>query len=345
MATTRSFEPLGAPLGPLVAVRRVERVLLATEAVAIGEIRCDPSEPEFDGCDRLQNYFIGFPRSVCRIQRDDGPAYVSTSMVAPLFNVGSGYRRWPVGSAPENSMWIVLGEETLREIVREFDAHGARNPRESLLRFSAIPLARGCFEEAIAIRACARSSFDPMEIEERAISLVVATLRIGYSPFDSVPGKRVRSSTRGRHRRIVEDAKAFVAASLSRRVSLSDIGRAASASPFHRVPEPLLVDLQATRHRVATGVPVGADARRSVECTECGCAGQPARRGAIARKRLARQSAGASPVARLKLRKNAARERNPTASPTSRTGSATASNSRCAARTRWSIRSRWGVTP
>jgi AraC-like DNA-binding protein len=233
LATPHSIELSTAPIGPLVAIRRVERVLLATETVAIGEIRCDPSEPEFDGCDRLQNYFIGFPRSVCRIQRDDGPAYVSTSMVAPLFNVGSGYRRWPVGSAPENSMWIVVGEGTLREIVREFDAHGARNPSGSLLRFSAIPLARGCFEEAIAIRASARGPCDPMEIEERAVSLVVATLRIGYSPFDSVPGKRVRSSTRGRHRRIVEDAKAFVAATLPRRVSLSDIGRAAGASPFH----------------------------------------------------------------------------------------------------------------
>jgi AraC-like DNA-binding protein len=135
---------------------------------------------------------------------------------AVFFNAGDVFRRRDFNGHGDRNDFIVVGQETLDEWVRE-----ARFP---------VPLGKLPPRPYLTVRAIARAlanGGDGLLVEEALLRLGHATVTGAFRPEQWAPRRRRRPPP------VVEDAKAVLCARFTEHLTLDELGRAVNVSPFH----------------------------------------------------------------------------------------------------------------
>src|SRR5262245_56249171 len=82
-----------------------ERLLLATDAFAVGLFACEPHDREFAGGSPSTSHCIVFSRTPVWIQHDRGMRYVADPTVVTFHTRGRAYRRWRIGDVGDRCDW------------------------------------------------------------------------------------------------------------------------------------------------------------------------------------------------------------------------------------------------
>ena len=208
-----------------------DRVVFATGDVVAGEFRCPASYPAFATAGRINHYIVAFPRTSVWIEREKFPPFVADPGFATIYNPHQPYLRRPISPDGDFSDWLGVSERLARDAVRQFDARDADHPEP--LRYAAAAVSSETYyiQRQLFTRVAAGNA-DPLEVEERALDIMVAVLRSAY--VASNRGRKLASPRRGRARReLVESAKAALLSRLFENSSVSEVAGDVDVSPYH----------------------------------------------------------------------------------------------------------------
>ena len=208
-----------------------DRVVFATGDVVAGEFRCPTSYPAFATAGRINHYIVAFPRTSVWIEREKFPPFVADPGFATIYNPHQPYLRRPISPDGDFSDWLGVSERLARDAVRQFDARDADHPEP--LRYAAAAVSSETYyiQRQLFTRIAAGIA-DPLEVEERALDIMVAVLRSAY--VASNRGRELAPPRRGRARReLVESAKAALLSRLFENSSVSDLASDLDVSPYH----------------------------------------------------------------------------------------------------------------
>jgi AraC-like DNA-binding protein len=102
-----------------------ERLLLATDTIAVGTFACEPHDRGFAGGSPSTSHCIVFSRTPVWIQHDRGVRYVADPTVVTFHARGQSYRRWQIGDVGDRCDWIAFPDDFVREAIREWTPHRA----------------------------------------------------------------------------------------------------------------------------------------------------------------------------------------------------------------------------
>lgn len=208
-----------------------DRIVFATRDVVAGEFRCPTSYPAFETAGRINHHIVAFPRTSVWIERETRPPFVADPGFATIYNPHQPYQRRPISPDGDLSDWLGISERLTRDAVRHFDARDADHT---------LPLRHVVAEVSSETYLAQRQLFtriasggvDPMEVEERALLILVAVLRSAYAVSNR--GREVAPPRRGRARRdLVESAKAAMLSRLFENSSVSEVASDVDVSPYH----------------------------------------------------------------------------------------------------------------
>ena len=191
--------------------------LYRSPIVSLGTFWCAPDDVRWS----LENWVgevahIIFPATPVWIGTQGRELTLAGPNHAVFFNIGDVFRRRRFNGHGERNHFMVVGEETLDDWVRNArfpDQLGKLLPRPYLtVRSIARALDRGA---------------DGLTVEEHLLRLGHATVVGAFAFDDHVPRRRRRPPA------MVEDAKAVLSARFTERLTLDELGRAVNVSPFH----------------------------------------------------------------------------------------------------------------
>ena len=208
-----------------------DRVVFATGDVVAGEFRCPTSYPAFATAGRINHYIVAFPRTSVWIERETIPPFVADPGFATIYNPHQPYQRRPISPDGDLSDWLGVSERFTRDVVRQFNTHDADHPEP--LRHAAAAVSSETYLVQRQLFARIRGGdAEPMEVEERALDILVAVLRSAYGASNR--GREVARPRRGRARRdLVESAKAVMLSRLFENSSVADLATDVDVSPYH----------------------------------------------------------------------------------------------------------------
>lgn len=208
-----------------------DHVVFATKDVVAGEFRCPTSYPGFATAGRINHYIVAFPRTSVWIERETLPPFVADPRFATIYNPHQPYQRRPISPDGDLSDWLGVSERLTREAVRQFDARDADHPEPLRHAVAAVSSQTYLIQRQLFTRITAGVA-DTMEVEERALDIMVAVLRSAY--VGSNRGREVAPPRRGRARReLVESAKAALLTRLFENSTVSDVAGDVNVSPYH----------------------------------------------------------------------------------------------------------------
>ncbi|HUR81404.1 MAG TPA: helix-turn-helix transcriptional regulator [Thermoanaerobaculia bacterium] len=114
----------GAPL----RVLPFERLLFASDVLAVGSHRLPADDPRFESYGPASAHFVVFPRNHTIIEHAGGARFTGSPAIAPLYNRGQEYRRRRLSAEGDFCDWFAVAPEALREIVSRDDERPLRAP-------------------------------------------------------------------------------------------------------------------------------------------------------------------------------------------------------------------------
>jgi AraC-like DNA-binding protein len=202
---------------------QVERLLVRTPLVALGEFRCPIDAPQFRGGGPQPCAYVVFPRTPVRISPYRGHAEICTPAVASYYNEGDSYDRHAVSEYGDNSDWIAVSRTLLGE----------------LAGFSGCfaPIANDCFlaQQRLFRRANSGQMLSALEVEDAVLHLLQRLLADASNVWKrtATDASLMRPETERRRRLMVDDAKQLIAVRFREELSLSDLARQVHGSPAH----------------------------------------------------------------------------------------------------------------
>jgi AraC-like DNA-binding protein len=166
---------------------------------------------------------VVFPRTPVEVRIPHAQPYLTTPNHALFFNPGTVYSRHPVGPGGDEYLEFQLGRAAMEALEAETPA--VRNGR-LLVRDAAVPGSAHILQYLLG-RHLKEGAGDPRLVEETALHIV----RVLLKPSPQSYGQR--AATRMQHRELAEAAKRLLAADLGSHLSLADIARELTCSPFH----------------------------------------------------------------------------------------------------------------
>ncbi len=217
----------------VVELTPVERLLLRTPLVALGEFRCPTQHPQFRGGGPQACAYVVFPRTAVRISPHRGRPEVCTPALAVYYNIGDCYERHAVSGQGDHCDWIAVSQGLLHELT------GDRGNASSEPGFAGAfaPIAGRHFlaQRRIFERLSGQRDGSALAIEEAVCSLL--------QPMVLAASARWTRERRARHgcglvsgqarRRIVDTVKQRIAVHFSEDLSLADLASDAGCSPGH----------------------------------------------------------------------------------------------------------------
>lgn len=217
-----------------------DRILFATQSLAIGRFRCLPDDVRW----RRENWIgprhhVVFPARSVLIEQDGQGTVLADPNHVVLYDAGLTYHRELVSPDGDVATYVVVSEPLVRALLRETGDHAPRFGRPQVA-LAPEPLLR----LQILVAAISRGSVDALEAEESALDILDAVL--GPGEVTAAPGasngaaaasglprppRRVR--TRDDHARLVLDTQRLLAQRFAEPLSLPAIGRLVGASPYH----------------------------------------------------------------------------------------------------------------
>lgn len=214
--------PDGTRLAPL------DRIVLSTPLVTVGEWRCAPTDPRFRDSGPIERHLVAFPRTSVRIAHAGGRPFVADATRFTIYNRGQRYSRSAIDAAGDRCDWWAVSEDLARAIAAHVDPRsaGAAQP----LRFAHGPAdaALYCAQRA-ALLAMRAARPDPLAAEEVGIAIVAQALARAAHPA----GAREHAPLSVAQRELAEAAAAVLGARFRERVDLAGLAAHLRVSPFH----------------------------------------------------------------------------------------------------------------
>jgi len=263
MTATANSRDLVIELSP------VERLLVRTPLVALGEFRCPTAAAQFRGGGPQPCAYVVFPRTSVKISPYRGRPEICTPVVASYYNEGDVYDRHAVDDRGDNSDWIAVSRSLLDELIEGASGTASR------------PGFAGCFapiasdhflaQQRLFRRANSDQRVSSLEIEEVVLALLQPMLAdaTGYWRREGIGPRSSRPATERRRLRMVDDAKHLIAASFCEELSLSDLSLKVNGSPGHlarafRAATGTTLHEYRTQLRLRAALPMLADFRNNI---------------------------------------------------------------------------------
>jgi AraC-like DNA-binding protein len=217
----------------IVELTPVERLLIRTPLVALGEFRCPTDHPQFRGGGPQACAYVVFPRTAVRISPHRGRPEVCTPALAVYYNVGDTYERGCVSDQGDQCDWIAVSQTMLRELVGD-DASESSRPAFAGA-FSPIASPHFIAQRRVFDRLSAQRNCSALEIEETLLPLLRNMHADASLRWKRERGKvrASRPATERERRRIVNDVRQLIAVNYTQDLSLSDLADRAGCSPGH----------------------------------------------------------------------------------------------------------------
>jgi AraC-like DNA-binding protein len=201
---------------------------------AVGEWRC-PGHAEGEGPPECASrHLVVFTRSGAFRRTAGGRSVVADPATVLFFPRGQEYRVGHPVPGGDRCVVLALAGGLLDEVAwGAAGRRGAGRSGASPFPAPAAPVDAGAALELRRLLAAAGR--DPLEADERALHLAGRALRAAAAAVRgaSVRGGPERPATAALHARVVERARLCAAGRFRERLTLSDLGRAAAASPWH----------------------------------------------------------------------------------------------------------------
>jgi AraC family transcriptional regulator len=223
-----SPKPERRPFVQLVvaSVRSITR-LLESPLLTVGEFRCPPGDVAWQELNLIGDLpHVVFPRIPVVIQHLGDSPVLATPNQAMLYNGGQVYTRELRNQEGDNCVFVELPHESLALLAEEGSAFVDGGYRLVASHAPADP--HTYLRQHLLVRHLRGPDPDPFLAEEAAAALVLDAL--AQRPPNARYG---RLPTRRAHRELAEAAKAELAVSLDRNLSLQDLGRRLYTSAFH----------------------------------------------------------------------------------------------------------------
>lgn len=220
---TRS--PVVTPDHPFAPKAPLETLLFASAIVGIGTFRCHPRHPLFTNSGPSSTCCFVFPRRSVRIQHEGDAPFVADPGVVTYYNAGQVYTRRAVSPDGDHGEWFALDPVVADEVLTAVSAR--RGSVSRVFGFTHGPSGPAAYltQRRLSVRLMRGERVEPLEVEESVLGLladVAPQATRGAAP----------SPTR-RHRAVVDDARAVLAASPERRIYLHELASAVSCSVYH----------------------------------------------------------------------------------------------------------------
>lgn len=200
-----------------------ERLLFASDTLAVGSHRLPASDPRFESYGPASAFFLVFPRTSTLIEHAGGQTFVGSPAVAPLYNRGQEYRRRRISDEGDFCDWFAIAPEALREVVAQFDRGAADSDRP--LRFTHVLVEPRDYLAQRAVVEHLDGAADPLFVEETTLSVFGRLLGRAYQQR-ALP--RLRSQEE-----LAREADAILGRTFTRNLPLTRIARMAGSSPYH----------------------------------------------------------------------------------------------------------------
>ncbi len=202
--------------------------LFTSPRVRIGRFRASPSHPLFADSGPTKAHLLVFPRTAVGIAQAGRRAVVADPSVVMLYNRGQAYRRRVVDPAGDACEWFAYETDDVLDALALVDDRAEERREEPFAGSSTRAMASTYLEQRRLSRAldegCTNADIDELCIEERALGLL-GTVTAGLA--------NVRRAKTPRHEEMVRTVEEHLARSFAERVTLDDLARAVSCSPFH----------------------------------------------------------------------------------------------------------------
>jgi AraC family transcriptional regulator len=198
-----------------------EKLLFASETLAIGSHRLPADDPLCASYGPASAFFVVFPRNSTIIEHAGGERFVSSPAVAPLYNRGQEYRRRRLSEEGDFCDWFAIAPETLRELVDRRAADSDRPLRSSHVRVDPRLYLR---QRAVADHLLSGPA-DALFVEETMLHVF---RRLLAAPPVREPAVRSRAG-----RDLAHGAAELLSRTFARNWSLTRIARELATSPFH----------------------------------------------------------------------------------------------------------------
>ena len=212
-----------------VRVLPFERLLLASDLVAVGSHRLPADHPQFESYGPTSAFLLVFPRSSTIIEHSSGERFIGSPAVASLYNRGQEYRRKSIGGQGDDCEWFAIAPAALREVVTRFDPAAAESDRP--LRFTHVRVEPRLYlrQRAVVDRLTRAGRGDTLQIEEMMLSVLSELLARAYA----VRSRRPDGRSAGSQEELARAADVLLSRTFRHNWSLSRIAGELGSSPFH----------------------------------------------------------------------------------------------------------------
>ncbi len=206
-----------------------ERILLATDSLAIGRFRCPPDDVRW----RRENWIgprhhVVFPARSVLIEQDGHEPILADANHVVLYDPGQTYHRGLVSPDGDLATFLVVSEPLVRSLLGASDGRPPQFGRPELA-LAPEPLLR----LQLLVSGIVAGTVDVLEAEETALNVLEGIVH-GADGAPAAPARRMaRARTRNEHGRLVLDTRRLLAERFAESLSLAQIGRLVGASPFH----------------------------------------------------------------------------------------------------------------
>ena len=197
----------GAPL----RVLPFERLLFASETLAVGTHRLPADDPRFESYGPTSAHFVVFPRNHTIIELAGGARFIGSPAVAPLYNRGPEYRRRRLSAEGDFCDWFAIAPDALREISGRDDEQPLRAP---FVRVEP----RDYLRQRAVVEHLMRGGGDALFVEETMMNVLRRML--------------ARSSSSA-NAELAHHAAEILGRTFKHNQSLTRIASEAGTSPFH----------------------------------------------------------------------------------------------------------------
>ncbi|MEO5624823.1 MAG: AraC family transcriptional regulator [Dokdonella sp.] len=212
----------------------VERVLQRSSLIGIGEFRCPVEHPQFLGGGPQTCPYIVFPRTSVRLTPEHWRSEICTPNVVSLHNVGDTYDRHPVSLEGDQSDWIAVSPELLRDIAIPY-VEGRHAEANHIFQQPFAPMAPKIYlaQRALFLATQNDSELPILAVEEYVINLVEAVLQSATRYWDrpSRPAKQMDAVSMRRQWTIADEAKTIMALQYWEPLSVAQIAQHVHCSP------------------------------------------------------------------------------------------------------------------
>jgi AraC-like DNA-binding protein len=206
-----------------------ERILLATETLAIGRFSCPPEDARWRRTHWIgTRHHVVFPARSVLIEQDGHEPVLADVNHVVLYDPGQTYQRALVSPDGDLATFLAVSEPLVRSLLGtpedrppQFGRPELALAPEPLLRFR------------LLVGRISAGSVDALEAEEAALAVLERVVDGGHGKAGGGTRRVARPRTRSEHQRLVIDTRRLLAERFAEPLSLAQIGRLVGASPFH----------------------------------------------------------------------------------------------------------------